>query len=255
MEQRRIIGFFGYTSIPGQGKTPKVYFLTRRGYEWLVNESDLPAETIGAFHDVHREFSWSPQMYHRLALLDCFVALEVALQTPPHLELIRTFLEYRRVKGTHVRETTDYVTHQAVPEYRIVPDGAFVLGSRETGLRALFFVEMDMGTERLTVSGSRDLRATIRGKCEQYDRYLTSGKFAETYAAYGDFRFFTLLFVTISEERIDNIRTAVADLPRELHAYYRFATLQRSQADFLGSCWQSRDAGDKLLYALVQQQP
>src|SRR4051812_17883749 len=169
MEQRRIIGYFGYTSIPGQGRTPKVYFLTRRGYEWLVNESDLSAETIGPFHDVHREFSWSPQMYHRLALLDCFIALEVALHTQPHLALVRTFLEYRRVKGTHLRETTDYMTHQALPEQRIVPDGAFVLGNPETGLRALFFLEMDMETERLTVSGSRDLRATIRGKFEQYD--------------------------------------------------------------------------------------
>ena len=26
MEHRRVVGYFGYTSIPGQGKTPKVYF-------------------------------------------------------------------------------------------------------------------------------------------------------------------------------------------------------------------------------------
>src|SRR4051812_37882739 len=86
MEQRRVVGYFGLLSIPAQGKTPKVYFLARRGYEWLVNESELAVEEIGAFHDVHREFTWTPQMYHRLRLLDCFIALEVAVQARPHLE-------------------------------------------------------------------------------------------------------------------------------------------------------------------------
>jgi hypothetical protein len=68
MEGRRVVGYFGYTSIPGQGKTPKVYYLKRRGFEYLLNESDFPVEEIGAFHDVHKEFSWTPQMYHRLRL-------------------------------------------------------------------------------------------------------------------------------------------------------------------------------------------
>jgi len=76
LEKRRVIGYFGFTSIPGHGKTPKVYYLTRRGYEWLINESDKAEEEIGPFHDVHREFTWAPQLYHRLALLDLFIALE-----------------------------------------------------------------------------------------------------------------------------------------------------------------------------------
>jgi hypothetical protein len=31
LERRGMIGYLGYTSIPGHGKTPKIYFLTRRG--------------------------------------------------------------------------------------------------------------------------------------------------------------------------------------------------------------------------------
>jgi hypothetical protein len=76
MEQRRIVGYFGYTSIPGQGKTPKIYFLTRRGYDWLLSESD-GTEEIGPFRDVHREFTWTPQMYHRIRLLIVFWRLSV----------------------------------------------------------------------------------------------------------------------------------------------------------------------------------
>src|SRR4051812_24070451 len=123
LEARRVVGYFGFTSIPGPGRTPKVYFLTRRGFEWLISESKLPVEEIGPFHDVHQEFSWTPQMYHRLRLLDCFIALEVAVLARPHLALTQTFLEYRRIKGSRARETTDHVVDAQTPENRIVPDG------------------------------------------------------------------------------------------------------------------------------------
>jgi hypothetical protein len=155
MENRRIIGYFGYTSIPGHGRTPKIYFLTKREFEWLVNESKLSGSEIGKFHDVHREFTWTAQMYHRLRLLDCFIALEVGVKARANLELNQTFLEYRRIKGTYARETIDYVAPPEISAKRIVPGGAFVLENRETGRRGLFLVEMDMGTERITAPGSR----------------------------------------------------------------------------------------------------
>jgi hypothetical protein len=56
-----------------------------------------------------------------------------------------------------------------------------------------------MATERIVTRISHDRRLTLRSKIEQYDRYLTSGRFAKTYAAYGEFRHFTLLFVTYGE--------------------------------------------------------
>jgi hypothetical protein len=162
LENRRVVGYFGYTSIPGQGRTPKIYFLTRRGYDWLISESDGTVDEIGPFRDVHREFTWTPQMYHRLRLLDCFIALEIAVKERAHLTLTRTFLEYRCIKGTQVRETTRYVAAPEIAANRIVPDGVFVLENREKDRRGLFFVEMDMGTERITAPQSQDPRATIQ---------------------------------------------------------------------------------------------
>jgi hypothetical protein len=160
----------------------------------------------------------------------------------PRLNLVRTFVEYRRVKrgGRIARETTDFVASEETPENRIIPDAAFVLENIETGRRGLFFFEMDMATERIVTRISHDRRLTLRFKIEQYDRYLTGGRFAKTYAGYGEFRHFTLLFVTYGQERIDNIRAAVADLPAELHAYYRFAIFEAAEADFLGPVWKSR---------------
>jgi hypothetical protein len=251
MENRRLLGYFGYTSIPGHGRTPKIYFLTKHGFAWLVNESNLSGAEIGTFHDVHHEFTWTAQMYHRLRLLDCFIALEVGVKARTHLEINRTFLEYLRIKGTYARETTDHVAAPEISANRIVPDGAFILENREKDRSGLFFVEMDMGTERVTAPRSSDHRATIRGKFEQYDKYLTSGRFVQTYSAFGEFGFFVLLFVTTKPEHIDNIRAAVSDLPENLHAYYNLTTLAAAEEDFLGPIWKTRDEKDTLLHALV----
>jgi Replication-relaxation len=159
LEARGAVGYFGFVSIPGHGKTPKVYYLKRRGFEYLRNESDFEDEEIGSLIVAHQELTWTPQMYHRLRLLDLVIALEAQVRDLPHLSLVRTFIEYRRIKGTHQRETTDYVAEPFSSETRIVPDGAFVLENSQTGRRALFLVEMDMGTERIAALTSADRRA------------------------------------------------------------------------------------------------
>jgi Replication-relaxation len=143
------------------------------------------------------------------------------------------------------------VAEPRIPDTRIVPDGVFVLENREKGRAGLFFLEVDMGSERITSPVSRDPRATIRGKFEQYDKYLTSGRFVQTYSAYGEFRFFSLLFVATSPDRIDNICAAVSDLPQNLHAYYHLTTLPQAEEDFLGPIWKSRDQTDTFPHSLV----
>jgi hypothetical protein len=254
LELHGVLGHFGHVRIPGHGKTPKAYYLKRKGWELLRRESDIPDEMIGSFVEAHLEASWSPQMYHRLRLIDLVIALEIAVRSRPHLNLVRTFVEYRRTKkgGRIARETTDFVAAEETPENRIIPDAAFVLENVETGRRGLFFLEMDMATERIVTQISHDRRITLRYKIEQYDRYLTGGRFARTYAAHGEFGHFTLLFVTYGEERIDNIRRAMADLPHELHAYYRFTTFEAAQESFLDAVWKARDISDTQLYPLAR---
>src|SRR3954454_9486559 len=147
-------------------------------------------------------------------------------------------------------ETTDFVAAEEIPETRIIPDGAFILENIETGRRGLYFLEMDMATERIVTQISHDRRMTLHFKFEQYDRYLQSRRFAQTYAEYREFRNFLLLFVTFGQERIGNIRQALADLPSELHPFYRFATFEEAKADFLGAIWLSRSPEDTGKYML-----
>jgi hypothetical protein len=57
--------------------------------------------------------------------------------------------------------------------------------------------------------------------------------------------------VTFGQERIGNIRQALSDLPAELHPFYRFATFEEAQADFLGTIWLSRSPEDTGKYMLA----
>jgi hypothetical protein len=257
LERHGVLGHFGNVGIRGYGKTPKVYFLKRKGYELLVRESDIPPELIGNFKEANVGTRWSPQMYHRLHTVDLLVATEVGVRARENLNLTKTFIEYRRVKrGTRIaRETTDFVADEEIAENRIIPDGGFVLENLDTGRRGLFFVEMDMATERIVTSITRDVRVTLHHKISQYDRYLTSGRFARTYAAWGEFKFFTLLFVTFGDKRVDNVRREMSDLPPELAPYFRFSTFERANADFLGAVWKTRSLTDNDDHALVREQP
>lgn len=255
MERHGLLGHFGNTGIPGYGKTPKVYYLTRKGWELLQTESDIPPEMIGKYAEIHINTRWSPQMYHRLHTINLMISAELAVRNRPQLTMVKTFIEYKRVKKDNhlAKETTDFVAEEEKAENKIVPDAAFIIENIETKKRALFFIEMDMATERIVSYITRDSRITLHYKISQYDRYLKSLRYKQTYAAYGDFKFFTLLFVTLSKERIDNIRKELTDLPLELSAYYRLTTYEQAMGDFLGKIWLSRTSTDNQLYPLVRQ--
>ena len=255
LERFCLLGHFGNTGLAGHGKTPKAYFLTRKGWEMLLRESDIPPELIGTHKEIKVEARWSPQMYHRLRTVDLMISAEVAVRSRPHLSMVRTFLEYRRVKrGTRVaRETTDYVDKEETAENRIVPDAAFIMENIDTKRRALFFVEMDMATERIVSHITRDNRITLHYKISQYDRYLKSLKYTQTYREYGDFTFFQLLFVTLGEQRVENVRREMGNLPADLAGYYRFTTFEKAMGDFLGEIWKSRSLTDTSVYPLVRE--
>jgi hypothetical protein len=75
-----VLSHFGNACLPGHGRTPKVYFLTRKGWELLSRESDIPAELLGSHREVKVDSRWSPQMYHRLRTVDLMISAEVAVK-------------------------------------------------------------------------------------------------------------------------------------------------------------------------------
>jgi hypothetical protein len=167
------LGFFGNTRLAGNGKTPKAYFLTRKGFELLSSESGISPEELGGYKEVKVEAAWAPQMYHRLRSVDLLINLEVSVRKRPHLAIIQTFLEYRRIKRGNqiINETMDYVDSVESSENKIIPDAAFILENTTTNRRALFFLEMDMATERI-ITASPGKQTNLYRKFFQYDRYL-----------------------------------------------------------------------------------
>jgi hypothetical protein len=230
-----------------------VYYLRRKGYDILCSEDRQFAEMMEPFSEV--QATWTPHMYHRLRIIDVLISAEMAIRTRPHLRMVRVFVEYRmRKRGTiPARETTDFVADEETSDTKLVPDAAFIMENIETEKRALFFVEMDMGSERIISHLPRDEKITLHYKLSQYDRYLKSLRYSQTYGEYGQFRSFILLFVTLSSERMGNILRHVQDLPMELSPYYRFTTFEEAMGDLLGPIWKSRSLADKQLYSLVRE--
>ena len=254
-ERLGILGFFGNTRLAGNGKTPKAYYLTRKGFDLLCEESGIPPELLGTYKEVKVEAAWAPQMYHRLATVDLLISLEVAVRKRPHLTIVQTFLEYRRLKRGNqiVSETTDYVDFQESGENKIIPDAAFILENTHSKRRALFFLEVDMGTERIISASPYTTQTTLRRKFFQYDRYLKSFRYTQTYKEYGEFRSFMMLFVTLNDTRIENIRRELQDLAENLSEYYRFSTFEAAMGDFIGTIWKMRSLTDISLYPLVRE--
>src|SRR3954469_21851869 len=60
LERLAAVGFIGYTSIPGKGKTPKVYLLKRRGFAYLAQAADVPGIEVKAFRETHKDLVWNP---------------------------------------------------------------------------------------------------------------------------------------------------------------------------------------------------
>src|SRR5687767_13716712 len=163
MQGLGILGFFGNVGLIGHGKTPKVYFLTRKGFDLLVSESDIPAELLGSFKEVKVEAAWSPQMYHRLRTVDLLISLEVAVQKRPHLTIINTCLVCRRIRPGNqiINQSTDPADIQESVENKILPDPACSFQISQTAKCALFFLEMDMLTERIMMLDRRKLKTTL----------------------------------------------------------------------------------------------
>ena len=254
LERQRVLGSFGNVGMRGYGKTPKLYYLTPTGYSFLVEHAEPLGYEIGPFRQARGKTRWSPVMYHRLDVIDCLLALERSVWTKTNYSIFETLIEYRRRKvGMRWEpETADYIAAPRTSDNRLVPDAGFVLERTESGRRALFLVEVDRATERLTTTKVAARTQTISYKMQQYDRYLLSDALAAKYQYLGDYAAPVVLFITTSTARIHNIRDVLHTTDPLLHSRYRFSTLEAVRKNFLHNEWLSRDNDDSQMYQLVK---
>ena len=251
LERQKLLASFGNVPIAGRGKTPKVYYLKRRGYRVLADAVD---DELPAFKEVNVTSRWSPKMAHRMATIDVMMAVERGVEALPGYRLVKTLLEYRRdnIGSRWVIETSDYVVSPETPDNRIIPDAGFVLENEVSGRRGLFLIEVDLGTKSHTSMSQARTNGTVARQIEQYDRYLTGGRFKHRYEQFGFFEWFWPLFITNSDERVENMRRLCSGADPRFNRHYRFSTLQRVKQKFFHSDWKIRDPEDHEGYELVR---
>ena len=254
LERQKLLASFGNTGVRGYGKTPKVYYLTKSGHRVLSDECEHLGLNVEPYRQVSVNSRWSPMMYHRLATLDVMMALERDSANLENYRLAKTLVEYRREKINNrwQRETTDYVAEGQRSEDKIVPDAGFVLENVETQARALFLIEVDCGTERLTTTRREIIPQTFLHKINQYDRYLESMRCRDRYKAFGEFKGFVLLVITSSDQRMHNMRSVIGSEKTGNSKFYRFTTLEKVRENFFHSNWWSRDCSDHETYQLIR---
>ena len=128
------------------------------------------------------------------------------------------------------------------------PDGVFSL--EKNGKPALFFLEIDRGTEVVS-NTEKGVLKTIRF----YMNYLLEGKYARYARDFGveAFKGFRVLFVTTSENRVSNIREATSKLklPEKAKQFVWLTTFEMIMARGpFDTIWQSALSRDLEKYSI-----
>jgi len=221
--------------------------LTRRGSEVVTTErgsvraAALPSPVF---------------LRHLVAVNDLRIALGHCLRERKDVELVAFASDRDRAFVGNGRQPKPLLSLETSSEgaagmLRHVPDAAFLLrrGTRSAG----FLAELDLGTE---VVGDR--RRGVGKAIHFYLNALPQGvRGPETFFGAGGTSTYRVLFLTTSEQRIQNIRRRWGTLPTKPEAVKRFVwlgTLDVLQGnEFLRHPWRSLDPLDGAQYTMIHE--
>ena len=194
---------------------------------------------------------------HFLAVSDFRIALTGACGESG-IRLLGFIPEYygeKSERGLVTKYIKDYVCDIGDHSRKMThtPDAVFAL--EKNGRPALFFLEIDRGTE---VIGDEEKGVL---KCAKfYLNYLVGGQYRRYEADFGcaPFKGFRALIVTTSEQRVENIRQAVTtrlSFPDKARQFIWLASngqvrVNDTSSGVFSSTWRSADAGDSTLYRI-----
>ena len=253
----RILAGNGYLeSFTTPGIDEQVFHLGQKGAELVADHLQIPL----------RDLNWTqptrtPKDYyflrHFLQLNDFRIVLTQACERAEDIQLLGFIPEYigQKTDSGGVRKyIRDVVCDMQDLSQKLnhTPDGVFAL--QKEGKPALFFVEIDRGTEVLTNEDKGFLKAIrfylnyLVDEEQKYQRYRQDFDCAP-------FQVFRVLFVTTSEKRLENMRQAVSGLPFHRGQAKRFVWLatfeQVTPETVFGDIWRSMDEGDEGLYRIA----
>lgn len=193
-------------------------------------------------------------MKHFLAINDFRITLRESCKLHD-IELLGFIPEYygeRNEKGIGEKYIKDMIQDKSPKREQVshTPDGVFALKKGDKQL--LFFLEIDRGTE---VIG--DPNVGVLKSLRFYIGYLMENKYQRFTKDFGgrDFKGFRVLFVTTTQARLQNIRTACnsLDVPPKAKQFIWLAPTERiTDQTLLQSIWVSADTADQTTYAIVK---
>ncbi len=246
----RLLGQAGLLRLSEVATIPeRVVALTGAGVEALRERSGTAAEPPNG-RPLHPLF-----LAHHLAVAEFRLRLTAACGRRADLRLAGFLPEYL-TRPSRTGQPLRYLRDEVPPAggeraLAHTPDGVF--GLERGGEVALFFLEVDRGTEVLG-QPEHGVEKIVRF----YLRYLLSGRFQRYQADFGaaaEFRGFRALLVTTSEERLAHIRQRCGRIPCEPPSAKRFLWLAPSSVltdgDPLACQWRSIDPTDASHYHLA----
>jgi len=236
------------------GMPERMYYLDLKGAEAVASYLGVPEGSL----------KWSrsartPKDYyflkHFLKASDFRIILTKACNSAgSEIKLLGYIPEYyseRTDRGGAVKYVKDFVcdVHNPVKLIHHTPDSVFAL--EKEGKPALFFLEVDRGTEVLTDPEKGFL------KCMQfYLNYWVDGKYQRYQEDFRceQFKAFRTLIVTTSQERVDNMRQAAEDVyvdPPQAKRFIWITTDERISSETIFTpIWRSADVKDENSYRI-----
>lgn len=185
----------------GKGGMGEVsYFLDKKGGEYIEQKGEK-ALVLKSSSQAKYQF-----LNHALDLSEFRVNLERAFLSNKQV-LLKSFIADFEIKS-HTKDAIGknrYKLYDKVQNpvnrkfYEVYPDGLIIFESKKDKIKKLIFLEIDRGTERLSI---------IKDKVFGYDLYFRQN----IYKKFGKFDYFTILFQCNSKKRAENIRNIISDI-------------------------------------------
>lgn len=232
------------------GIEDRIFYLAPNGAEIVANTLQIPPDQLHfrRIVDAAKDYYF---LKHFLQLNDFRLALQQALATQDEVSLLGFIPESygeKTEKGGVVKYIRDFVCDLKIKTERIyfTPDAVFAL--EKAGRPALFFLEIDRGTEILSDPQKGFL------KCVNfYYNYFISKKFQRYHEDFRcqEFKGFRVLFVTTTPTRLANMRSAVGQLEHQETRFVWVTTSDKiTKETIFHNIWQSLDDTDGRVYRI-----
>jgi len=252
----RVLTASGYLQgFTAPGTPERMYYLERKGVEAVASHLEVSAGSLkwGKGTKAPKDYYF---LKHFLKCNDFRIMLTKACEASgSEVKLLGYIPEYygeKTDRGGMVKYIRDFVcdVHDPARLIHHTPDSVFAL--EKDGSSALFFLEMDRGTEVLTNPDKGFLKSV-----QFYLNYWIDG---EKYQRYAEdfkcepFKPFRTLFVTTSQTRVGNMRQAATGVSINPPQVKRFVWLtaedRLSQDSIFQPVWQSVDVTDDNNYRI-----